>query len=413
MVAAVRVSLKVTLLVGSSGSPSCGKKDCDQRRNPAVRSTVIVRLTTVRLPPRSLTSTRKRYRPSTTAAPAIVLPFHVTDPPVPAVTFQDLTRVAPLQIDAVPVTVSGPVQPRTTLSAAPSRLGEKLSSEAVWVTAGGVVSTTTASVRRAVLPALSMAMRLAVYRPSGTRVPASLVPLQVNEPLAPLPVAVRTTVPPAFARRTDQLVAPVERSVNRTDSRLPSPFGEIREAVAAADVRTGSVRSTVIPNAASWAGVTGRADGAWYIRPPAVPTSCSAYEPLRRATPPTLPSQSHVRLPAARSGTARDPMSVPSDRYTFSLRVAIATVAVQRMRSVSPEPSPSGENARRPALFAPVIEPDPKSRSRRPASTTVLFGAREAATRVVEDELAASQTPCSTNETGDHSAIGCVTSYQV
>jgi hypothetical protein len=43
----------------------------------------------------------------------------------------------------------------------------------------------------------------------------------------------------------------------------------------------------------------------------------------------------------------------------------------------------------------------------------VLFGARYAVMFVVVDERAATQTPRSTNETGDHSLMGWVTSNQV
>jgi hypothetical protein len=90
-------------------------------------------------------------------------------------------------------------------------------------------------------------MSVIVYLPSGTRAPASFVPVHRNDALAPVPVAERTTVSAALVTCAAQRVAPVAASAKVAESRVPSPLGEISEDDAVADVSTGSVVSTVIP----------------------------------------------------------------------------------------------------------------------------------------------------------------------
>ena len=61
----------------------------------------------------------------------------------------------------------------------------------------------------------------------------------------------------------------------------------------------------------------------------------------------------------------------------------------------------------------PTAEPlVPKSSPTIPASTRVALGARYGLTKLVVSDRAAIQTPRSTKDTGDHSLIGWVTSYQ-
>ena len=62
--------------------------------------------------------------------------------------------------------------------------------------------------------------------------------------------------------------------------------------------------------------------------------------------PPTRPSQSQTRAPAARRGTGTSPTAVPSARKTLSARLSRSTPLVQRSRRVSQRPSPFGENER-------------------------------------------------------------------
>ena len=81
-------------------------------------------------------------------------------------------------------------------------------------------------------------------------------------------------VPAGEATRRAQRVAPDEVIARRTASWLPSPLGEIRVVDAEAALTVGATVSTVTPNAATWASVVGRLDGAWNVRPPARPTSC-------------------------------------------------------------------------------------------------------------------------------------------
>ena len=129
---------------------------------------------------------------------------------------------------------------------------------------------------------------------------------------------------------------------------------------------------------------------------------------------------SHVQswAPVATSGRRREPTSEPSLRRTLSFIEPIRTVFVQRSRSPSSTRSPLGENARAAAFAVPVptavaVPGAPKLSPLIPALTIVALGAVAATTYRLEPFATAIQTPCSANDTVDHSRIGSVTSYQV
>ena len=143
----------------------------------------------------------------------------------------------------------------------------------------GRVSTTTFQARPERLPAASAIRSVTRYMPSGTALPPFALPSQVKAARPPLPVAVRTAGPgpaaPAVgdrqrprgaARRAEREGEPVEPAV------------AVRRDAAAARRATDDRRRDAVDDrgvARDLVGVTGRADGAEYVWPPAVPTSWS------------------------------------------------------------------------------------------------------------------------------------------
>src|SRR3954469_13614206 len=235
------------------------------------------------------------------------------------------TSVVPRYSRALPAAGSDALHDRTLESAAPSPLGEKMDPAAWALIEGAVVSTRTENERPARLPATSHVASATVYRPSGTRTPELSVPFQVHVTEPPVPARLRTAAPAAFVTPIVQLAAPDVASATRTLSRTPSPLGDTIEVVAEAAVTVGGTVSTVIAYAAICLAVTGRADGAEYVLPPATPVSWSMYRPSATAAPATRPFQSHVRAPAPSAGTATEPSSDPPVEYTLSVRESIAT----------------------------------------------------------------------------------------
>ena len=103
-------------------------------------------------------------------------------------------------------------------------------------------------------------------------------------------------------------------------------------------------------------------------------------------------------------------------RKTRRIRLSSVTRFVQRRRSLSSEPSASGEKDRASSVAVDVLASEfwgPKPSPARPASTVVLLGARTGTMRTWLDELAGTHTPFSTNETVPHSRIGWLTSTQL
>ena len=97
--------------------------------------------------------------------------------------------------------------------------------------------------------------------------PASLRPFQATLALAPAPVIVRTTAPAAppttgAAVSRQEVAPPLEAIFAVRESRRPSPSGESRVELIDDELTVGAIRSIVTAYIATWAGVTGRADGA-------------------------------------------------------------------------------------------------------------------------------------------------------
>jgi len=117
-----------------------------------------------------------------------------------------------------------------------------------------VSSTRTVHDRVTRLPASSRARSVRRYGPSWTTAPALLRPFQVTVALPPAParvaIAAPIVEPDTGAAVKFQFVAPVAPSFTVTLSRIPSPFGEIRELLADEDTTTGGTVSIVTPKVA-------------------------------------------------------------------------------------------------------------------------------------------------------------------
>src|SRR3954464_15435234 len=91
-------------------------------------------------------------------------------------------------------------------------------------------------------------------------------PFHVYNAVAPPPAAVAIAAPgvPSVsgAAAKPHSTSPAAESATRTVSREPSAFGEKADPLMLLAASVGATVSTVTPNAASWAGVTGLADGA-------------------------------------------------------------------------------------------------------------------------------------------------------
>ena len=80
-------------------------------------------------------------------------------------------------------------------------------------------------------------------------------------------------MPAALDTRAFQRVAPVAVRTSLVRSRTPSPLGEMSVVVEEAEATLGGTVSMVTAYLATCDAVTGRADGALYVRPPPLPTS--------------------------------------------------------------------------------------------------------------------------------------------
>src|SRR5262245_23341394 len=157
------------------------------------------------------------------------------------------------------------------------------------------------------------------------------------------------------------------------------------------------------PQRATWSGLTGEADAALYVAPPAAPWSWMTYVPAGTMEPPRRPSQAYACGPAASllAPSGSWPTKVPSARYTRSARLSRSRRFVHATRSVPSGPSAFGVSTRSapPLRRSPVI----------PASIRVAYTGLRDATFVYPAPDAATQPPTWMPSTGPHCRIGPAT----